>query len=224
MLKNVIFDMDGVLANSEHAITLAGCEALNSLGIPAKYEDFKQFTGMGEDRFIGGVAELHGFTFTQDMKNLAYDIYIEKALERIGIFDWSKPLTEGLVESGYKIALASAADYIKVRCNINTIGISEKLFTAIVTGSDVKNKKPDPEIFLAAAEKAGFTPSETIVFEDAVAGVMAAKSAGMKCCAVTTSFEPEALFNAGADYVLRDLSLPNVLNLLKSEADKINMN
>ena len=56
-LAGVLFDMDGVLVDSEPVITAAAVEGLRRLGIPAQYEDFKPFTGMGEDRFIGGVAE-----------------------------------------------------------------------------------------------------------------------------------------------------------------------
>ncbi len=203
VLKLIIFDMDGVLIDSEHAITLAALEALkNGWGIDAAYEDFKQFTGMGENKFIGGVAELYGVPYVTAMKDAAYDIYCKTARERVTVYGWSKPLTHALVENGYKIAIASAADAVKVRCNIDCIGVVESMFSSIITGSDVTKHKPDPEVFLKAAEKAGILPSESLVFEDAVSGVMAAKAAGMKCIAVTSSFDREALLKAGADAVL----------------------
>ena len=201
MINAVIFDMDGVLVDSEEAITLAGIEALESWGIDAKPEDFKPFTGMGEDKFIGGVAEKHGVPFTFAMKDKAYEIYVATAKERITVYPWSKPVLDGMAQRGIKIALASAADAVKVACNLACIGVDKSIFSALVTGSDVTHKKPHPEIFLTAARKAGFDPSQTLVVEDALSGVKAAKSAGMLCLGLTTSFAESELRKAGADFV-----------------------
>lgn len=220
MINFVIFDMDGVLVDSELAITLASIESLREWGVDAKVEDFKEFTGMGDDKFIGGVAQKYGIEYDLKMKARAYEIYLEKADERVEVFPWSKPLIERLHASGYKIAVASASDYIKVKRNIECIGVpvatdmSPDIFDAIVTGSDVERKKPFPDIFLKAFEKvkeacgndADLDVSRTLVCEDALSGVLAAKAAGMKCIAVTTSFEASQLKAAGADYVTDDLS------------------
>lgn len=194
--------MDGVLVDSEDAITLAALEALRSFGVDARYEDFKQFTGMGENMFVGGVARLHGVEFRTEMKDRTYEIYVDKADERVRVFPQAKRVLSALASRGYGLALASAADAVKVKANIACIGVEAGIFSALVTGSDVERKKPDPEIFLAAAEKAGFAPSECAVVEDAVSGVMAAKAAGMRCVAVTTSFRGEELKQAGADRVI----------------------
>lgn len=201
--------MDGVLTDSEPAITQAAIESLREWNIEAKHDDFKQFTGMGDDKFIGGVANIYGVEYSLDMKKRAYEIYIETARERVNVFDWSKPLILKLKESGYKVAIASASDLIKVKCNIACIGVDPDIFDAIVTGSDVKNKKPDPEIFLKASEKAGMemvTTDNTIVIEDALSGCQAAKSAGAVCIAVTTSFTCDKLKEAGTDYITNDLT------------------
>lgn len=193
--------MDGVLIDSEKAITLAALEALKFWGVKAKFEDFKQFTGMGENKFIGGVAAKYGVPYNFDMKDKTYEIYVATAAERVQVYQWSKAVLTGMAERGIKIALASAADCTKVECNLKCIGVDPSIFTAIVTGSDVKHKKPHPEIFLTAAKKAGFNPAETLVVEDAVSGVQAAKAAGMRCLALTTSFEDRTLREAGADFV-----------------------
>ncbi|HZK38755.1 MAG TPA: HAD-IA family hydrolase [Clostridia bacterium] len=206
MISTVIFDMDGVLVDSEEAITLAGIEALKDWGIDAKADDFKPFTGMGENKFIGGVAEKHGVAFTPDMKDKAYDIYIKKAKDRVTVYPWSKTVLDGMAQHGIRIALASAADAIKVACNLECIGVDKSIFSALVTGSDVKHKKPHPEIFLTAASKAGFEPSKTLVVEDALSGVQAAKAAGMQCLALTTSFSAAELYDAGADFVSQTLN------------------
>jgi haloacid dehalogenase superfamily, subfamily IA, variant 3 with third motif having DD or ED len=208
----VIFDMDGVLVDSELAITLASMESLSEWGVAAKEEDFKEFTGMGDDKFIGGVAGKYGVAYDLKMKARAYEIYLEKAEERVQVFAWSKPLIEKLHAAGYKLAVASASDYVKVKRNIECIGVSPDIFDAVVTGSDVERKKPFPDIFLKAFEKvksncgdADLDVSRTLVCEDALSGVIAARAAGMHCAAVTTSFAAEALAEAGAHYVTDDL-------------------
>ena len=205
MIKTLIFDMDGVLIDSEEAITLAAQEALSCWGINAKFEDFKQFTGMGENKFLGGVAALYGAEYTLDMKDKTYEIYVSTAKDRVKVYPWSKEILNGLKERGIKIALASAADYTKVECNLQCIGVNPDIFSAIVTGSDVKHKKPHPDIFLTAAKIAGFNPDETLVVEDALSGTKAAKAAGMHCLALTTSFTENLLKEAGADFVFPDL-------------------
>lgn len=206
MIKSVIFDMDGVLIDSEEAITLSAIEALRHWGIEAKFDDFKQFTGMGENKFIGGVAAKYGVEYTFDMKDKTYEIYVATAGERVTVYPWSKQVLDGLAERGVRYALASAADYTKVACNLECIGVDPGLFAVIVTGSDVEHKKPHPEIFLTAAKNAGFDPAQTLVVEDAVSGVQAAKAAGMRCLALTTSFDEQTLKKAGADFVLSELT------------------
>ena len=203
--KLIIFDMDGVLVDSEPAISTASKEALSEWCVEASIEDFKEFTGMGDDRFIGGVAAKYGVEYDIAMKARAYEIYLSTAKERVGVYPWSKSVISEMHEKGYMLAVASASDKVKVECNIECIGVDKSLFRTIVTGSDVKNKKPAPDIFLCAAEKAGFLPEESVVVEDALSGVMAAKAAKMTAVAVTTSFTYEALKNAGADYIVSTL-------------------
>ena len=79
MTTAVIFDMDGVLVDSEPIIRAAAIRALAEFGIAARPEDFEPFVGAGEDRFVGGVAELHGAKFVPEMKRRTYDWYFEAA-------------------------------------------------------------------------------------------------------------------------------------------------
>lgn len=210
MLEAVIFDMDGVLIDSEAAITEAALEALSEYGIKADFEDFKQFTGMGDDLFVGGVARLHGGEYKPEMKYRAYELYKENAAS-IHVYPWTRKLIEDVTAVGLKKAVASAADQIKVDANLKVIGVSASDFSAVITGIDVKNKKPAPDIFLAAAKAAGVAPQNCVVVEDALSGVRAAKAAGMLACAVTTSFSASELISAGADHVTDALSLDEIL-------------
>ncbi len=203
----ILFDMDGVLVDSEQVITAAACEALNQYGIPARREDFKPFTGMGENRFLGGVCEKYGRAFELPMKALCYEIYGQMVDVELKIYAGTKPMLKALQAQGRKMALASSADMIKVKHNLRVADIPFSTFLTVLTGDDVERKKPFPDIYLTAAERSGLQASSCVVVEDAVSGVQAAKAAGAYAIAVTTSFEEATLLAAGADLVIEDIAL-----------------
>ncbi len=204
-MKAVLFDMDGVLVNSEPVIIEASLRTLRKYGVEAKETDFKEFTGMGDDLFIGGVARKYGVEYDPKMKAEAYEVYFEIIDELIGKFPSVLPLIALLKEKGYTLAVASASDLVKVKANLKALGASEDDFAAIITGSDVERKKPFPDIYLKAAAAIGADPSECIVIEDAISGTQAGVAAGMKVACVTTSFPAEPLWNAGASWVFDDI-------------------
>ncbi|MBP5236538.1 MAG: HAD-IA family hydrolase [Clostridia bacterium] len=201
----IIFDMDGTLIDSEGAIGMASLESLTEFGINPRPEDFLEFTGKGDDRFVGGVAEKYGLSYDPVMKERAYEIYMEHP-ERLSAFPWSKRVISTALERGFSVAIASASDRIKLEFNIRFLGFSPEVFSVILTALDVKSQKPDPEIFLLTAEKAGRKASECIVCEDSLSGVMAGKAAGMTVMAVTTGYTRQRLAEAGADHIFDDLS------------------
>jgi HAD superfamily hydrolase (TIGR01509 family) len=204
MIKNILFDMDGVLVNSERAIRTACIRMLGEHGVHALPEDFRPFTGMGEIRFIGGVAEKYGLAYLPGMKDRAYEIYAGIAGEFVTVYPGIPELIRALRERGFRLAVASAADLFKVEINLRCIGLSPGDFDGIVTGSEIKNLKPAPDIFLEAAARIGADPAEALVVEDAVAGVQAALAAGMKAIAVTTSFDRETLLKTGASETIAE--------------------
>ncbi len=207
MIQAVIFDMDGVLVDSEFAMRTAAILALKEWGVSAEHEDFIPFTGAGEDRFVGGVAELHGVPYVVEMKHRAYAIYLEICNDTIHRFPEIPETVERLSAMGLKIAIASAADAIKVNANIGAAGINPMYLGALVTGDDVQKKKPDPAAFLLAAEKLGVEPQYCVVIEDAVNGIKAAVNAGMKSVGIPSSFAPEELLAAGADAIADETRL-----------------
>lgn len=197
MIKGVLFDMDGVLVDSESYISLAAILMFKELGINAKPEDFKPFTGMGENRYIGGVAEKYGISIDIDkVKARTYEIYEELVKGKLNPLPGSHEFIAKCENKGFKLALATSADRIKMEVNLMEIGLPAGKFNAIITGLDVENKKPAPDIYLKAAKSIGLEPNECLVVEDAVSGVRAGKAAGCKCLAVTTSFEASALSEA----------------------------
>jgi len=201
MASVVIFDMDGVLTDSEPVINAAAIAGLKEFGVEAAPEDFEPFVGMGEDRYIGGVAELHGVPYKLEMKRRVYEIYLQILPGMIRSFPGVHRLLCELRNRGIRMAVASSADRVKVEANLRAIDVDLGWFGAIVAGEDVERKKPSPDIFLTAAAKLGADPSQCCVVEDAVSGVQAAKSAGMRCVAVAQSFPADRLSDAGADCV-----------------------
>ncbi len=198
--------MDGVLVDSEEFIAKAAQMMFAERGLAVKPEDFKPFVGMGENRYIGGVAEKYGHTADiAELKRRTYDIYLEIIKGRLkplpGVFGFVQKCRR----KGLKLAVASSADMRKVRGNLAEIGLGFEKFDAVISGEDVEHKKPAPDIFLLAARKMGVEPSRCIVVEDAPSGVRAAKAAGAKCLGITSSFSREQL--AGADWFADSLEI-----------------
>ena len=204
--KAILFDMDGVLIESESLMRHAAIQALAEYGIEAKHEDFREFTGMGEDMFVGGVAEKYGHTYTFDMKDRAYDYFGEQVKELAHVPEGVKEMLTALHEKGLVMAVCSAADLRKVRYNIQAIGVDESIFSALVTGSDVERKKPFPDIYLKGAQLIGMDPKDCLVVEDAVSGIKAAHAAGMDAVGVPTTFSKEELeARVHPEYMLNEI-------------------
>ncbi|HPP74987.1 MAG TPA: HAD-IA family hydrolase [Armatimonadota bacterium] len=205
MIKGVIFDMDGVLVHSEPFIMEAAMKMFAEHGWHVEPEDFIPFVGAGENRYVGGPAEKYGYPIDIERdKARTYEIYAEIVKGRLQPLPGVREFIAKCREKGLKLAVASSADKIKVLINLNEVGLPVETFDTIVNGLDVVHKKPDPEIFLTAARQLGLDPSECLVVEDAVNGVAAAKAAGSKCLALTTSFTPDDL--ADADWIAPDLA------------------
>ena len=203
MTTCVIFDMDGVLTDSEPIINAAAIAGLKDFGVDSRPEDFIPFVGTGEDRYIGGVAELYGRKFTPEMKKRVYEIYLDILPGMIKTFPGVIEMIHRLTAAGVIQAVASSADRIKVEANLRGIGLDLELFRVIVTGEDVRDKKPSPAIYLATASRLNILPENCCVVEDAINGVTAAKAAGMRCVAVEHSFASGQLAAAMPDRICR---------------------
>jgi beta-phosphoglucomutase len=193
-IRAVIFDMDGVLTDSEPLINAAAIAMFRERGLVVRPEDFLPFIGTGEDRYIGGVAERYGFGLDLPAaKRRTYELYLELLPARLRAFAGAGELVRRCRGSGLRLAVASSADQIKVVANLRQINLPPESWEAVVTGEEVVAKKPAPDIFLKAAAKLAVRPDECVVVEDAVNGIQAALAAGMRCVAVAQSFAPERL-------------------------------
>jgi HAD superfamily hydrolase (TIGR01509 family) len=188
-MRAVIFDMDGVLADSEPLICAAAREMFRERGLIVQPEDFQPFVGAGENRYIGGVAEKYGFALDiVQAKARTYELYLHSVPVHLAVFPGAVELVTACRAAGWPCAVASSADRIKVEANLRKIGLPIETWPAVVTAEDVERRKPDPALFLKASERLGVAPAECTVIEDAVNGIAAAKAAGMRCVAVASTF------------------------------------
>jgi beta-phosphoglucomutase len=204
MIKGVLFDMDGVLVDSEPFICKAAIMMFEELGIKVMPEDFHPFVGMGENKYIGGVAEKHGVHIDiEKVKARTYQIYENIVRGNLSALPGAHEFISECRKRGFRLALATSADRVKMEVNLREIGLPSATFNFIVTGLDVSNKKPFPDIYIKAAEGIDLDPQECLVVEDAVSGIRAGKAAGCRCLAVTSSFEADVL--AEADWICGSL-------------------
>jgi beta-phosphoglucomutase-like phosphatase (HAD superfamily) len=227
--KGVIFDMDGVLTDSEWFIAEAGRLMFAETHKTAvTHEDFLPFTGLGENRFLGGVAEKYGiaaFDVERD-KARTYEIYAEIIKGKLKALPGAVEFVRRCRALALKTALATSTDYTKMIASLTEIGlikpqvsaaevgfagamlaaVENTAFDAMVNGLDVERRKPFPDIFLEAASRLELEAKYCWVVEDSVGGVAAAKAAGMRCLSLLTTFPEREIREAGADIVVKDLS------------------
>jgi beta-phosphoglucomutase family hydrolase len=195
-LEAVLWDMDGVIADTADYHYNAWREVLAERGVALTKADFMKLFGQRHDTIIkfalGDKVSPEEISSISDTKQA---IYRRNITQNIVPLPGAVALIKSLNKNHIKTAIASSA----VRANIDVIlqglGI-EKDFQAIVHGTEVAEGKPSPLVFQLAAKKLGVLPANCVVIEDAIAGVAAAKRAGMKCVAVTNSHPSQSLKNA----------------------------
>lgn len=181
-IKAVLFDMDGVIFDTESLYLDAWTKVFNKYGYTLTRDIYISVMGTGRQNVIKTFLNVYG----QDLPVL--EMYKEKdkilaqAIEKgqISIKTGVNDILNFLKENEYKIALATSAKKERVDKQLKAAKF-EEVFDAIVCGDEVKNSKPDPEIFLKAAEKLSINPENCLVIEDSSAGVKAAYNAKIIC-------------------------------------------
>lgn len=204
----LIFDVDGVVADTEVLNARASVMMFQELyGVTVQPEDFRPFVGTGDERYVEGVAEQYGVTIDTAAA-------VQRRAENFFklLHDEPLPAAPGVLElvqaarqdPQARLAIATSGQKAKQFPVIEGTGLKLEWFDAVITGDDVTKKKPDPQVYLLTAQRLGLEPAVCVVFEDAPAGVTAAKRADMACIAVTTTVTAEEL--TGADRVFESLA------------------
>jgi len=186
-VKGIIFDLDGVLVDTARYHYLAWKRLADELGFNFTEEDNERLKGVSRMQSLEILFEVGKVTMTNEQKEISatrkntwYVEYLHK-LDETALLSGSKEYLLKLRKDGKKIALGSAsknAPLILERLNITSF------FDAVIDGNSVSKTKPDPEVFLKGAQALGLPPVECAVFEDALAGIEAAKACGMFAVAV----------------------------------------
>lgn len=207
-IKAVLFDMDGVIFDTEREYLKEWEVIFKKYGYKMKKEIYISVMGRGRKKVKEIFKEKFGEDLPIDKMYIEKDKMLKEAVEnnKVPLKEGALELLEFLKENGYKIALATSAKRERVKIQVRHAKI-ENIFDAIVCSEDITNLKPDPEIFLKAAEKACVNPENCIVIEDSEAGIKAAFNAKMM------GFHVEDLKKA--DEIILKYSYKNFKNLIE---------
>lgn len=192
MIKAVLFDMDGVISDTQKLHARVESELLARYGIIISPSEIsRRYAGVNTRSFFDELLSEAGGVY--DLDELIKEKWKKMAVlaaESVDAVDGSIELIKRLHAAGYKKAVASASNREYVENVIHKLNLGE-YFEFLASGDMVKNGKPDPEIFLLAASKIGIDPEHCLVIEDGTSGMKAAKAGNMKCIGLVESREKE---------------------------------
>ncbi len=183
MIKTVIFDMDGVIVDTEPVHHYAFNEHFRELAIEVSPEMYASFTGNSTKNVYQRLKESFGLDHDIDeLINAKRQIFNEAfdKKEDLDLLQGVHDLIQDLYNNGMQLILASSSAKVTIERIFRRFGL-HKYFTHIISGEDFPKSKPHPAIFLKAVELSGMPASECIVIEDSTNGILAAKAAGIFC-------------------------------------------
>lgn len=212
MIEAVLFDMDGVLADTEPVAKTLGVKYYRSIGREIDAAAFDKFMGSGDYAFFTGPAKENGWPFDYSKVAQFFKANYGKAIEGLDIAEpGAVRVLKQIRAAGVKCAVVSSAERWKVELNIKALALSDEDFDAVVSGECVKRNKPFPDIYLNAAIRLGVEFENCLVVEDSKNGIIAGKKAGMRVLALLTSENAEVVASAGADCIVSSLAaLPEI--------------
>lgn len=208
-IEAFIFDLDGVIVHTDKFHYLAWKEIADSMGIYFDETINNRLRGVSRMESLEIVLERYSSKLSDDEKtalaqekNAVYRSHLSTMIPA-DVPDEVRDTLKGIREKGYKLAIGSSSK--NARFILEKVGLLN-FFDAISDGNNITKSKPDPEVFIKAAEYLNICPEHCIVVEDAYAGVIAAKAAGMLAAAIGDAVSCEK-----SDFRLN--SLPDLLNI-----------
>jgi len=214
LIKAIIFDLDGVITDTAEYHYLGWKRMAKEAGLDFDRNINENLRGVSRQKSLEIILEHNGKTISTELfselmskKNTYYKMYLDDITEK-DYLPGIKDFIEKVRERGIKTAIASASkNAAKVIKNLNAMG----LFDYIADGNSVINTKPAPDLFLFAAEKLAEKPSESVVFEDAQAGIEAAINGGFLCVGIGPQ---ERVGKANIRYeTTKDINLNQILSM-----------
>jgi beta-phosphoglucomutase-like phosphatase (HAD superfamily) len=202
-IKAIIFDMDGVLIDSEALHACAKRSAFRLVGIDVSESEIQEFVGQSDKAMVDAIAARH------DLSSDQHDRILK---EKMRIYEENEPSLEEVpgatcfvrwASDHFRLAVATSATPRNRRSALHALGIAG-FFEVTVDSSDVAHPKPWPDLYEAASTRLGLDGSQCLVVEDAIAGIVSARSAGCLVAALCGTFTMDKLLNAGADFIFQD--------------------
>lgn len=205
-MKAAIFDMDGLIIDSEPLWRLAERAAFARVGLDLTDDDCRRTTGLRSDEVIGYWYARHPWTgihqeeVVRDLETRVADLISSRGEALPGVYD-----TIGRVrDAGLQLALASSSSHELIRVVLAALDLDD-VFEVTCSGADEARGKPDPAVYLTTIRRLGIQTSEGVAFEDSVAGVQAAHAAGLVVVAV-----PAAADFSDPGFDIADLKLESL--------------
>jgi beta-phosphoglucomutase len=218
MLKAVIFDMDGVIIESEPLHYAAYHNMFKDVNIKVSAPLYESFTGKSTINVCKEICELYNLDETPEhlvsLKRKHFD-YIFNNDTNFDLIDGVLDIIQEYHNNGLTLVLASSATMSSIERIFNKFDLNP-FFKAKLSGADLKQSKPHPEIFMNAVIETGYNAQECIVIEDSTSGIEAAKGAGVFCVGFD-SFHSKNQDYSKADLVIKkfeEISYANIKNLI----------
>lgn len=205
MIKAIIFDMDGVIIDSEPMHNKAYHNMFDEVGIDVSDELYQSFTGQSTINICKRLCDHFNLTETPEtlvaLKRKYYKCFFESNSD-LALIDGVLDLIKDYHRNGLTLILASSAAMTSINQIFERFDL-DQYFVSKLSGGDLKASKPHPEIFIKAAEASGFNTNECIVIEDSTNGIEAAKAAHIFCIGFD-SFHSKNQDYSKADIVIKD--------------------
>jgi len=223
-LRAVIYDLDGLLIDSERCWEQAEMEVLRSVGVPLTAEQCHETTGLRLDEAVAYWAARHPWM------GVSLEEVVRRVLDRVlALLAARAPLKPGVHESlgvfrraGLRVALASSSPLVLIEGALERVGLLSA-FEQVVSAEGERFGKPHPGVYLTTAARLGVAPGSCLALEDSVNGVVAATGAGMRCIAVPERWPVADRRFGRADAVIRSLSEidAHLLGTIASKVSKV---
>lgn len=210
----VLFDCDGVLVNSEPISLATLVDVLDHFNAPLSLRDVSdRFTGRSSSAPIDHIKTQTGRDVSAEFKPYYYKMLFDRYDRDLTGIDGVETVLAALRDRDIAFCISSSSSVERLEKTMQVTGLGPWFDGRVYSADFVKNGKPAPDLFLYASEGMGYAPDTAIVIEDSVAGVTAARAAGMKCIgfvggghyADDREGASQRLYDAGADIVIRDM-------------------
>ena len=218
----VIFDLDGVLADSEPWWNQIDAKLLAEYGVSYRGEYHRNVLGVSYRLAVEFYKNaFHISASVEELMRRRGEIATDFFANRVGLFPSAKTTLEQLRGMKLHLAVATSSLSASARPLLDRTGI-RSLFSVVVTGDEVQQGKPHPDIYVRAAEKLGIPPEACLVIEDSLAGIAAGKAANMRVAAIPDGrFVDPREYEKEADYVLGSLSeIPDLIRRIRAAASE----